>query len=301
MFKAKKINFYRIKNIGLLLSLVFFVLSIFVIAFQKLNLSIDFTGGAQVEFSLNAPVTDIESLKERFSGQFSSFILQLVDAETGRMLVRINHPEEYDSTEFLKFIQAQNENAEILSAGAIGASFGAELLSQAVIICVIAFLFIVVYLSFRFQLKFSLAAILALLHDVVITLGVLSLLQIEFNAAVLSAILTLVGYSINDTIVVFDRVRQAVNEHARFDFSVIMNIAVSNSVHRAIMTSLTTLAALLALLLFGGSELFGFAFALTFGVLIGTYSSIFVATPLLSLLNFQPKEMLKNPKPPSSE
>ena len=300
MFKAKNLDFYRIKNIGLLLSLVIFVLAILVIAFQKLNLSIDFTGGAQIEFSLNAPVADLEDLKEQFGGQFSSFILQLVDAETGRMLVRINHPEEYDSTEFLRFIQAQNENAEILSAGAIGASFGAELLSQAVIICAIAFLFIVVYLSFRFQLKFSFAAILALFHDVVITLGVLSLLQVEFNAAVLSAILTLVGYSINDTIVVFDRVRQAVNEHARFDFAKIMNIAVSNSVHRAIMTSLTTLAALLALMLFGGSELFGFAFALTFGVLIGTYSSIFIATPLLSLLNFQPQEMLKLNKTPSS-
>jgi len=141
-----------------------------------------------------------------------------------------------------------------------------------------------IYIWFRFEWQFSLGAVIALIHDVLLTLGIFSLLQLEFNLSIIAAILTIVGYSMNDTVVVYDRVRENLRKHRKKDILDLLNISINETLSRTIMTSVTTLLALLSLYIFGGSVIKGFTFAMIWGVLVGTYSSIFIAAPLLNYL-----------------
>ncbi len=148
---------------------------------------------------------------------------------------------------------------------------------------VIALALILIYIAWRFEVRFALGAIAALVHDVVLTIGMFALTQLEFNLSTVAAILTIIGYSLNDTVVVYDRIREKMRKYKKMDLPELLNLAINKTLSRTIMTSVTTLLALIALVLFGGPVLFGFAIALIWGVVIGTYSSIFIAAPFLLL------------------
>ena len=151
----------------------------------------------------------------------------------------------------------------------------------AIVVAVFAML---IYIWFRFEWQFSLGAVIALIHDILLTLGIFSILQLEFNLSIIAALLTIVGYSMNDTVVVYDRVRENLRKHRKKDILDLLNISINETLSRTIMTSVTTLLALLSLYIFGGSVIKGFTFAMIWGVLVGTYSSIFIAAPLLNYL-----------------
>jgi preprotein translocase subunit SecF len=168
----------------------------------------------------------------------------------------------------------------------VGASVGSELRSKGLMAMVLSIIGILLYISFRFEWRFALASVMALIHDVTITLGTLSLFQIDINLPILAAILTILGYSLNDTVIVFDRIREGIRTIKSTDLSEIINESVTRTLSRTTLTSLTTFFVVLTLYLFGGELLRGFSFTLLIGIIVGTYSSIFVASPILMWLKF---------------
>jgi preprotein translocase SecF subunit len=166
----------------------------------------------------------------------------------------------------------------------VGPKVSSELIKAGIIAIVVAVFAMLIYIWFRFEWQFSLGAVIALIHDVLLTLGIFSLLQLEFNLSIIAAILTIVGYSMNDTVVVYDRVRENLRKHRKKEILDLLNISINETLSRTIMTSVTTLLALSSLYIFGGSVIKGFTFAMIWGVLVGTYSSIFIAAPLLNYL-----------------
>ncbi|MBD3669128.1 MAG: protein translocase subunit SecF, partial [Kangiella sp.] len=166
----------------------------------------------------------------------------------------------------------------------VGPKVSAELVEAGTLAVVIAVLLMLVYIWFRFEWQFSVGAVLALVHDVVLTIGIFSVLQLEFNLSIIAAILTIVGYSMNDTVVVYDRIREKLRKYKKMDLGDLLDLAINKTLSRTVMTSVTTLLALASLYIFGGEVIRGFTFAMMWGVVVGTYSSIFVAAPLLLIL-----------------
>jgi preprotein translocase subunit SecF len=243
--------------------------------------SIDFTGGSliQVQFAEVVPADEVRSALSAIGHG---------DAEIQRfgspreMLVRIpDKGNEQDMIDVKDALRAQWPDLELRREETVGPKIGGELRAAALEAILFALALILVYITIRFEFRFAIAAIIALIHDVLITLGVFSLANHEVSLAVIAAFLTIVGYSLNDTIVVFDRIRENLRTPAREAYAGILNHSVNQSLSRTIITSGTTLLVVLVLFLFGGEVLKDFAFALVIGVVIGTYSSIFVATPIL--------------------
>jgi preprotein translocase subunit SecF len=243
--------------------------------------SIDFTGGSlvQVQFAEPVPADDVRAALASIGH---------ADAEIQRfgspreMLVRIPDKGEDEDVEAVKdALRDRWPGLELRREETVGPKIGGELREAAFEAILFALALILIYITIRFEFRFAVAAIMALVHDVLITLGVFSLANFEVSLAVIAAFLTIVGYSLNDTIVVFDRIRENLRAGARKVYSETLNKSVNQSLSRTIITSGTTLAVVLVLYLFGGSVLKDFAFALVVGVFVGTYSSIFVATPIL--------------------
>jgi len=177
--------------------------------------------------------------------------------------------------------QALGEDYTFRRVEAVGPKISAELIWAGVVAVVLAVVLVLIYIWIRFEWQFSLGAVLALIHDVLLTIGVFSLLHFEFNLSIIAAILTIIGYSLNDTVVVYDRVRENLRRYRKASLSSLLDLSVAQTLSRTVMTSLTTLLALFSLYILGGAVLEGFAFAMIWGVLTGTYSSIFIAAPLL--------------------
>ena len=172
----------------------------------------------------------------------------------------------------------------------VGPKVGKELINAGIIAIIFSLFGILIYIWLRFQWNFALGAIIALIHDVILTLGFFSIFQFEFNLATVAAVLTIAGYSINDTVVIFDRVRENLRKYKKMELVELFNLSINNTLSRTIMTSLTTLIALFCLYLFGGQVIKPFAFTMIIGVIIGTYSSMFIAVPTLLLFNFRPQD-----------
>ncbi len=282
LFAEAKYDFVGKRRIAAVISLVLVVAGLASLGMKGgPKYSIDFTGGSliQVKFSEAVPadaVRDVlgsvghsEAEIQRFGGP-------------DEMLVRI--PDQGDDTamaELKEALRATWPELELRREETVGPKIGGELRSAALQAIVFALALILIYVTIRFEFRFAVAAIVALVHDVLITLGIFSLGNFEVSLAVIAAFLTIVGYSLNDTIVVFDRIRENLRTPARKVYSELLNKSVNQSLSRTVITSGTTLVVVLLLYLFGGSVLKDFAFALVIGVLIGTYSSIFVATPVL--------------------
>jgi preprotein translocase subunit SecF len=257
--------------------------------FKGLNLGIDFKGGTLIEISTNN--TNISELRNILSPEFNEVSLQeFGDSKT--IIIRLQNDTNTESIVTVNKVKEliRDKVSEFRRSEFVGPTISSELLLKGLQAVFFALLAILIYIWLRFEWQFGFGAVVALAHDVLFTLGVLSLLNIEFSLSSIAAILTIAGYSINDTVVIFDRVRENLRKFKRIDLVEVFNISINNTLSRTIMTSITTLIALVCLFTFGGHVIKPFAFAMIIGVLIGTYSSMFVAVPTLLLFKFRPQE-----------
>ncbi len=275
------------RKIAAIISVTLLLIGLFSLIFHKgLRLGIDFQGGTlvQLQFEETVEVSDIRSALE--SVGMGSAEIQQFGAED-EVLIRVLQTSEQQGAETSEQIQgALSTNIpdnpfEVRRLEQVGPEIGSELRTDAVLAILAALLGIVIYISIRFEFKFAIASIVALVHDVLITLGVFSLLDLEITLAIIAAFLTIVGYSLNDTIVVFDRVRENLKSLRRETYEHIVNLSINQSLSRTVVTSVTTFLVVIILFLFGGEVIKNFAFALVIGVIIGTYSSVFVASPVI--------------------
>ncbi len=294
MFKTT-IRFLSIRRITTILSIVLMIFSGSSLVMKGLNPGIDFTGGFQIEVSFQeAP--EIQQVRLDLSGSgFDDAIVQNSGSATD-LMIRTAPREGVDSrkvgNQIIEAVSQSSSDVELLSSEYVSAQVGEELTEQGGLAMIFALIMIMIYIVFRFQWKFSIGAVLALIHDVLITLGVFSFFQITFDLAVLAAILAVVGYSLNDTIVIFDRIRENFRSMRRSETIDILNASITQTISRTIITSSTTLMVLLALYFMGGQSLSGFSVALIIGVLVGTYSSIFVASTSVFYLNISTTDLL---------
>ena len=284
------INFMRLRMPALGFSGVLVAVSIALFTLVGLNLGIDFRGGILIEARNSAGAANIGSIRSDLNRLgLGDISIQGFGSETD-VLVRVQRQEGDESAQIaaIKAItDALGEDYDIRRTEFVGPTVGAELAEKGVLAVICALLAIMVYIWFRFEWQFSIAAILALAHDVLSTIGLFALTSFEFNLATVAAILTIAGYSINDTVVVFDRVRENLRRYKSYEQPAILNRSLNETLSRTVMTSVTTLLALFAIVLFGGAVLRDFALAMMWGVLIGTYSSVFVAVGALAFFDLK--------------
>lgn len=282
-------NFIGRRVLTLGLSAAFVLISLGFFFVQGLNYGIDFRGGTLIEVRMAAP-PDLGALRSHMSAlNLGEVSLQEFGQPTD-VLIRIQR-QAGDEKEQIRAIEtvkgALGPGVDYRRTEFVGPKVGSELIEAGVKAVVFALLAIMTYIWFRFEWQFGVGAVIALIHDVITTIGIFSILQLEFNLATVAAILTIAGYSINDTVVIYDRVRENLRKYKKMALADLLNLSSNETLQRTVMTSVTTLLALLALYFFGGEVLRGFVFAMIWGVVIGTYSSVFVAVPLLLYMNLR--------------
>ncbi len=290
-----KFNFMRMRVITTIMSVLLLIASIASLSYQGLNLGIDFTGGTLVEVGYPEAV-DLDKIRESFiDSEFSNTSVQYFGT-ANEILIRIPPQRGLNSADIsnnlLNLLSANNLNVEMRRVEFVGPQVGDELKEDGGLAMLYALLCIMVYVAFRFQMRFSVGAVAALIHDVVITLGFFSIMHFNFDLTILAALLAVIGYSLNDTIVVFDRVREnfrKIRDKTPVD---VFNISLNQTLSRTLMTSFTTLLVLIALFFLGGEIIHGFSIALIFGVLIGTYSSIYIASPVTLALGIKKEDLM---------
>ena len=277
-----------------ILSIILFILSVILIAFKGLNYGIDFKGGTLIELRSNN--TDVSSIRNSLNDMNLGDVNVKKFGKEGYFLIKVE--EQGDNNNLIPKIKqklSDNLNSEInfRRVENVGPKVSAELLQSGIIAITLSLAAMLFYIWVRFEWQFSVGAIVALFHDVVITLGVFSLLSLEINLSIIAAVLTIVGYSMNDTVVIYDRVRENLGKYHKLEISNIANLSINETLARTIITSVTTLLALFSIFILGGEILRGFSFAMILGVVIGTYSSIFVASPILKFLKVSYKTLEK--------
>ncbi len=289
----KTINFMGVRNIAFAITLLLTLLALFSWFYKGLNFGLDFTGGTLIELTYEKPV-ELGSLRQELSGAgYHEAVVQSFGAATD-VLVRMPGEDPKLGTEVadaLRKVSGDNP-ATVKRVEFVGPQVGEELRDQGGLGMLLALGGVLLYLAFRFQWKFAVGAIISLVHDVVVTLGILSFFQVTFDLTVLAAVLAIIGYSLNDTIVVFDRVRENFRVMRKASLIENINVSTTQTLLRTIATSVSTLLAIGALLLFGGDNLFGFSLALFIGVLAGTYSSIYIANVVLIWLNLTSDDLI---------
>ncbi len=279
-------NFYIISSFAIFLSLI-------IIFFKGLNLGIDFKGGTLIEISTKN--TNISELRDILSPNFNEVSLQEF-GDQNTIIIRLQNENNQESIETVNKVKQliSNKVSEFRRAEFVGPTVSAELLWKGFQAVAFALIAILIYIWLRFEWQFGFGAVVALTHDVLFTLGVLSILNIEFSLSTIAAVLTIAGYSINDTVVIFDRVRENLRKYKKLELLDLFNMSINNTLSRTVMTSVTTLLALFSLFLFGGEVIKPFALTMIIGVLIGTYSSIFIAVPTLLVFKFRPQDNEEN-------
>ena len=285
--KETNIPFIKLHKSGYFFSTIIVIASIFFFLFKGLNYGIDFKGGILVEIGTENSVK-IEELR-LITGNLALGDVQIQKFGTkNNFLIRVEERigGESSQQESIKILKNALEkqivgNIQYRRVEVVGPKVSSELIQKGTMAVIIAVVTMLIYIWVRFEWQFSLGAVIALIHDVLISIGVFSLAQIEFNLSIIAALLTIVGYSMNDTVVVYDRVRENLRKFKKIEMSELLNLSINNTLSRTIMTSLTTLLALFCLYFLGGEIIKGFAFAMILGVVVGTYSSIFIAVPLL--------------------
>jgi len=290
------INFNKFYKIFNLISLSLVILSILLLFFKGLNFGVDFKGGTLIELRANDKNINVMSLRQSFSkmnlgdfnikkfGNENDFLIKIEKKDTSTNAIEIIKKELASSIgSSFNFRRVEN----------VGPKVSAELLKSGVIAIALSLAAMLFYIWIRFEWQFSLGAILALFHDVIITLGLFSLFNLEINLSIVAAVLTIVGYSMNDTVVIYDRVRENLRKFSDIKIFELTNISINETLSRTIITSATTLLALVSIYLFGGEILKGFSLAMIMGVVFGTYSSIYIANPILVKLRVSQKTILK--------
>jgi preprotein translocase subunit SecF len=295
------VNYMGLRRPALILSVVLVVLSVAMILLRGLNLGIDFTGGTVIEVGYDEPVR-LELVREGLArGGIDRSIVQHFGTSQD-VLIRIPPTDEETSAELsTRVLQILSADApsevEMRRVEFVGPQVGEELREDGGLAVLFATIGILIYVAFRFEMRFAFGAVLAIVHDVVITVGFFAATGIQFDLTVLAAALAVLGYSLNDTIVVFDRIRENFRKKRKAEPVEVVNISINQTMARTIVTGVTTLLVLFALLIFGGEIMFGFAVALIVGVLIGTYSSIYIASGLLLMLGVSKADLM----PPKRE
>ena len=293
------IAFNKYYNHFNLLSTVLIVISLLLLIFKGLNFGIDFKGGTLIELRASDTKINVSSLRDRFNqmdlgdvsvkkfGNDSDFLVKFENKDNKKNII-----EEIKANLDKSF----GNNYDFRRVENVGPKVSAELLKSGVIAITLSLALMLIYIWIRFEWQFSLGAILALFHDVIVTLGLFSLLGLEINLSIIAAVLTIVGYSMNDTVVIFDRVRENLKKYSDVKIYELTNISINETLSRTLITSITTLLALLSIFFFGGEILRGFSLAMIFGVIFGTYSSIYIANTVLVRLNVTQKTILREDK-----
>lgn len=294
--KERIINFMGPRKLLAIFSAILLLASVASLAINGLRFGLDFTGGSLVEVGYQQ-AADLNAIRGQLTDAgFDDAVVQTFGSSTD-VLIRLG--ETHDPKLGDKVVEALTvggESVELRRNEYVGAQVGEELREQGGLGMLLALAMIMLYLAFRFQFKFSLGAVLALVHDVTLVLGIFSILQLDFDLTVLAAVLAVIGYSLNDTIVVFDRIRENFRIMRVADTVEIMNASLSQTLSRTLVTSLTTVLVLIALFIFGGESIHGFATALLVGIGVGTYSSIYVAANLLLAMNITKEDLIPPPK-----
>lgn len=280
-------DFVGRRKLAYVLSTLLIVLSIGVFLAQGLNFGIDFRGGILIEIKTEGPA-NIAELRNTVGGLGLGEVQVQEFGAPDDVLIRVQQQDgaEAEQLQAINILKDAlgDQVAEYRRTEFVGPTVGAELISSAIWAVVLAIGAILIYIWFRFEWQFGVGAVIALSHDVITTIGLFAVTQLEFNLATVAAILTIAGYSINDTVVIYDRVREELRRYKKLDMTALLNLAVNRTLSRTFMTSVTTLIALIALAIFGGTIIRDFAYAMIWGVVIGTYSSVFVAVPVLLAL-----------------
>jgi preprotein translocase subunit SecF len=290
------INFNKFYKLFNLISLSLVIISILLLFFKGLNFGVDFKGGTLIELRANNKNINVTTLRQSFNnmnlgdfnvkkfGNENDFLIKIEEKDTSANAIEIIKKSLASSIgDSFNFRRVEN----------VGPKVSAELLKSGVIAIVLSLAAMLFYIWIRFEWQFSLGAILALFHDVIITLGLFSLFSLEINLSIVAAVLTIVGYSMNDTVVIYDRVRENLRKFSDIKIFELTNISINETLSRTIITSVTTLLALVSIYLFGGEILKGFSLAMIMGVILGTYSSIYIANPILVKLRVSQKTILK--------
>jgi preprotein translocase subunit SecF/SecD/SecF fusion protein len=282
-----RLPFMRYKGLALALSVVCMLLSIGIFAVRGLNYGVDFKGGSLIEVQAKSGTADVSALREKLGKLGLGGVQIQAFGGPSDVLIRIEEQPGGDAaqqTALKKVIDALGDQYTQRRVEVVGPAVSSELRMTGLWAVLASLGAIVAYVWFRFEWQFALGAIVALVHDVLLTVGVFSLLQLEFDLSIVAALLTILGYSVNDTVVVSDRIRENLRKFKRMPLNELLNLSINETLSRTILTGCTAIAVLLALYIFGGEVIRNFNFAMLFGVLIGTYSSIFIAAPLLGYL-----------------
>ena len=289
------IAFNKYYNKFNILSLSLVIVSLLLLLFKGLNFGIDFKGGTLIELRSTETKINVSSLRDNLSqmnlgdisvknfGNENDFLIKFENNENKNVIEEIKNNLDKSFGNNFNFRRVEN----------VGPKVSAELLKSGVIAISVALGLMLIYIWIRFEWQFSLGAIMALFHDVIVTLGLFSLLGLEINLSIIAAVLTIVGYSMNDTVVIFDRVRENLRKYSDIKIFELTNISINETLSRTLITSITTLLALLSIFFFGGEVLKGFSLAMIFGVIFGTYSSIYIANTVLVRLNVSQKTVLR--------
>jgi len=289
------IAFNKYYNKFNILSISLVVISLLLLVFKGLNFGIDFKGGTLIELRSNDTKINVSSLRDNLNqmnlgdvsvknfGNEIDFLIKFENNNNKNIIEEIKSNLDKSFGNEFSFRRVEN----------VGPKVSAELLRSGIIAISVALLLMLIYIWIRFEWQFSLGAILALFHDVIVTLGLFSLLGFEINLSIIAAVLTIVGYSMNDTVVIFDRVRENLRKYSDIKIYELTNISINETLSRTLITSITTLLALLSIFFFGGEILKGFSLAMIFGVVFGTYSSIYIANTVLVRLKVSQKTILR--------
>ncbi|MFH1449833.1 MAG: protein translocase subunit SecF [bacterium] len=276
------IDFIGKRKIAIVFSLSLIILSaFFIFVFKGLNYGVDFTGGAlvQIKFKQKITVFDLEKMRSSFKKENLNVDIQYLGETKDELMIKTRLAKEGDVSQTIeKIIKRDFKDFEVSRSEMVGPTIGKELKKLALLSVVIANIGILLYLSFRFEYRFAIGAVVALVHDVFITTGILSMVNYEFNSSIIAALLTIGGYSVNDTVVIFDRIRENMKTMKKISFLEIVNKSINQTLSRTLLTSLTVFFATVSLFVFGGEVIHGFAFVFLVGIIIGTYSTIYIAS-----------------------
>lgn len=289
------VNFLGKTKYAIILSVILLSISVYSLSTRWLNLGLDFTGGVTIELQSDSTVDTDAIRKTLHDNGFGDAAVQLYGGENDFQIKL--PPADGDNQDYsqrvIDTLEKNNHSYTLLGQSLVGPQFGQELVDRGALSLFLALAGIMIYVSVRFQWKLALGSVVALAHDLTITLGFFSVTQIEFNLTVLAALLAVLGYSVNDTVVVFDRIRENFRSIHSGDETSIVNESINQTMSRTVITSFTTLLSVAALAFFGGPILFGFAIALIVGIVIGTYSSIFVASALSLKLGLKRTDLIQ--------
>ena len=288
------LDFLRFRFIALITSVSFILVSLATISFQQLQLGLDFTGGTLVEVGFSETV-DPEEIRTYLEGKQIDALVQAFGSDKD-LLIKIPSSENIENANIVIDSLQQQYSFQLRRSGFVGPQVGGELRDQGGLGLLAALLVMMIYIMFRFQYKFAIGAVVALFHDVLIVLGIFSILRLEFDLSVLAALMAVIGYSLNDTIVVSDRIRENFRAKRKLNSEQVINRSLNNTLGRTLITSLTTLLVLFSLLFLGGEIIRNFAIALSIGVVVGTYSSIYVLTNVLLSMDITADDLAERTK-----